>query len=150
MSDYYSVLGVPRDASPEQIKKAYRKLAMTYHPDVADDPASAERFKEIGEAYAVLSDDKKRQMYDLGGDPFRAGGGMQGTGSGESPQKSQLANGFVVIGAGYRKDNSGFQWWIRQPNGKVVHTSCRLPREARVRYQGSGHGKDFDLHYRRQ
>ncbi|WP_342371731.1 molecular chaperone DnaJ [Propioniciclava soli] len=75
MSDYYEVLGVPRDASSEQIKKAYRKLAMKYHPDVADDPASAETFKQIGEAYAVLSDSSKRQMYDLGGDPLRSGGG---------------------------------------------------------------------------
>ena len=76
LSDYYEVLGVPRDATAEQVKKAYRKLAMKYHPDVADDPASAEKFKEIGEAYAVLSDDKKRQMYDLGGDPMRGGGGF--------------------------------------------------------------------------
>ncbi len=80
MSDYYEVLGLPRDASAEQVKKAYRKLAMKFHPDVADDPASAEKFKEIGEAYAVLSDDKKRQMYDLGGDPMRNGGGMGGFG----------------------------------------------------------------------
>ena len=67
-------------AGSEELKKAYRKLAMTYHPDVADDPASAEKFKEIGEAYAVLSDDKKRQMYDLGGDPFRAAAGAGGMG----------------------------------------------------------------------
>ena len=77
-TDYYEVLGVPRDASSEQIKKAYRKLAMKYHPDVADDPGSAERFKEIGEAYAVLSDPQKRSMYDRGGDPM--GGGMGGFG----------------------------------------------------------------------
>lgn len=78
MSNYYETLGVPRDASSEQIKKAYRKLAMKYHPDVADDPQSAEKFKEVGEAYAVLSDDAKRQMYDLGGDPLRGGGGGAG------------------------------------------------------------------------
>lgn len=78
MSDYYEVLGVPRDASAEQIKKAYRRLAMRYHPDVADDADSADRFKQIGEAYAVLSDPQKRQMYDLGGDPMRAGGGGAG------------------------------------------------------------------------
>ena len=55
-ADYYEILGVPRDASPEQIKKAYRKLAMKYHPDVADAPGAAEKFKEIGEAYEVLHD----------------------------------------------------------------------------------------------
>lgn len=80
MSDYYEVLGVPRDATAEQIKKAYRRLAMKYHPDVADDPASAEKFKEVGEAYTVLSDQQKRQMYDLGGDPMHAGGGPGGMG----------------------------------------------------------------------
>lgn len=80
MSDYYEVLGVPKDASAEQIKKAYRKLAMKHHPDVTSDPASAETFKQIGEAYAVLSDDKKRQMYDLGGDPLRGGAGGFGPG----------------------------------------------------------------------
>jgi len=79
-ADYYEVLGVPRDASPEQIKKAYRKLAMKYHPDVADTPDAAEKFKEIGEAYEVLHDPNKRAMYDRGGDPL--GGGFGGGGFG--------------------------------------------------------------------
>jgi molecular chaperone DnaJ len=67
---------VPRDASPEQIKKAYRRLAMKYHPDVADTPDAADKFKEIGEAYEVLHDPNKRSMYDRGGDPL--GGGFGG------------------------------------------------------------------------
>lgn len=79
-ADYYEVLGVGRDATPEQIKKAYRKLAMKYHPDVADDPDSAEKFKEIGEAYAVLSDTNKRSMYDRGANPFGGMGGPGGAG----------------------------------------------------------------------
>ena len=69
-------LGVARDATPEQIKKAYRRLAMKYHPDVADAPDAAEKFKEIGEAYEVLHDPNKRSMYDRGGDPL--GGGFGG------------------------------------------------------------------------
>lgn len=80
MSDYYETLGVSRDASGDEIKRAYRKLAMKYHPDVADDASSAEKFKEIGEAYSVLSDAKKRQMYDLGGNPMGGAGGMGGYG----------------------------------------------------------------------
>ncbi|MCB0910907.1 MAG: molecular chaperone DnaJ [Propionibacteriaceae bacterium] len=79
-TDYYEVLGVPRDATPEQIKKAYRRLAMKYHPDVADAPDAAEKFKQIGEAYEVLHDPNKRSMYDRGGDPL--GGGFGGGAAG--------------------------------------------------------------------
>ena len=62
--DYYEVLGVDKNADEKEIKKAYRKLAMKYHPDVSDDEDSTEKFKEISEAYAVLSDEDKRQKYD--------------------------------------------------------------------------------------
>lgn len=66
--DYYKILGVPRDATQEEIKKAYRKLAMKYHPDRNKGSKEAEeKFKEINEAYAVLSDPEKRKMYDLYG-----------------------------------------------------------------------------------
>ena len=66
--DYYKVLGVAKDATKDQIKKAYRKLAMKYHPDTAKDTKNAEeKFKEISEAYAVLSDDEKRKQYDAYG-----------------------------------------------------------------------------------
>ena len=64
-TDYYKLLGVSKDASDEQIKKAYRKLAMKYHPDHAkDDKSAEEKFKKISEAYAVLSDKEKRKQYD--------------------------------------------------------------------------------------
>ncbi|MGQ9781254.1 MAG: molecular chaperone DnaJ [Nitrososphaeria archaeon] len=63
--DYYEVLGVPRDATKEQIKDAYRKLALQYHPDRNKSPDAEEKFKEISEAYAVLSDDEKRRQYDM-------------------------------------------------------------------------------------
>jgi molecular chaperone DnaJ len=63
--DYYDVLGVSKDASKDEIKDAYRKLAMQYHPDRNKSPDAEEKFKEISEAYAVLSDDEKRQQYDL-------------------------------------------------------------------------------------
>src|SRR3954451_15641566 len=72
--DLYEVLGVSRDASPEEIKKAYRQLARKLHPDVNPDAATQERFKEVTRAYDVLSDPKKREMYDLGGDPLSAAG----------------------------------------------------------------------------
>ncbi|HZI96401.1 MAG TPA: DnaJ C-terminal domain-containing protein [Actinomycetales bacterium] len=78
--DFYAVLGVSKDASAADIKKAYRKLARTLHPDAnAGDEAAEERFKEVGEAYAVLSDPDKREQYDgvramAGGARFTAGG----------------------------------------------------------------------------
>ena len=75
MSDHYEVLGVSRDATPEEIKKAYRKLARQLHPDVGG-PESAERFKEVSRAYDVLSNPEKRRAYDLGGDPNGTGGGF--------------------------------------------------------------------------
>ena len=79
MTDYYEVLGVPRDATPEQIKKAYRKLAREHHPDVAgEDPGAEERFKDVSRAYDVLGNPEKRRQYDLGGDPAGPGGGFGG------------------------------------------------------------------------
>jgi len=65
--DFYDVLGVNRGASQDEIQRAYRKLARTYHPDLNRDPAAEERFKEISEAYAVLSDPQTRQRYDAFG-----------------------------------------------------------------------------------
>ncbi|MFB4315415.1 molecular chaperone DnaJ [Actinomadura sp. 21ATH] len=79
-NDYYATLGVRRDASPDEVKKAYRRLARELHPDVNPDPETQERFKEITQAYEVLSDPKKREMYDLGADPFASGGAGAGAG----------------------------------------------------------------------
>ena len=62
--DYYKVLGVDKNASAEDIKKAYKKLALKYHPDRNKEPGAEEKFKEIGEAYSILSDDEKRKTYD--------------------------------------------------------------------------------------
>ena len=96
--DYYEVLGVPRTATPDELKKSFRKLAMKFHPDKnPDDKKSEDRFKEISEAYEILSDPQKRQTYDQfghmgaqqgfrpGGNPFEgfargAGGTNSGTG----------------------------------------------------------------------
>ena len=62
--DYYDILGVPRSSSKDQIKNEYRKLALKYHPDRNKEPGAEDKFKEISEAYAILSDDDKRAQYD--------------------------------------------------------------------------------------
>src|SRR5258706_14554231 len=79
--DYYETLGVPRNASADDIRKAYRKLARKYHPDLnPGDKSSEDRFKNVQEAYDVLSDPKKRQMYDQFG--FYSENGYPGAGPG--------------------------------------------------------------------
>ncbi|WP_402469287.1 molecular chaperone DnaJ [Isoptericola aurantiacus] len=81
MTDYYEILGVDRDASPEQIKKAYRRLARELHPDVAG-AEGEEKFKDVARAYEVLSNPEKRQQFDMGVDPSAPGGGA-GAGFGQ-------------------------------------------------------------------
>jgi molecular chaperone DnaJ len=79
--DYYATLGVRSDATSEEIKRAYRKLARELHPDVNPDPEAQERFKEVTAVYEVLSDPERRRIVDLGGDPLAPSGGGGGAGS---------------------------------------------------------------------
>ncbi|MDF1478864.1 molecular chaperone DnaJ [Leifsonia sp. H3M29-4] len=81
MADHYEVLGVERNASPEEIKKAYRRLARELHPDVNPSADASEKFKQVTHAYDVLSDPQQRQQYDLG--PQAGFGGAQGFGFGD-------------------------------------------------------------------
>ncbi len=86
--DYYKTLGVSKTASQDEIRKAFRKLAREYHPDVAKDKKTAEaKFKEINEAYEVIGDPEKRKKYDTLGADWERGGGFQpppGWGAGQA------------------------------------------------------------------
>lgn len=97
LNDYYAVLGVSRDASQEEIKKAYRRLARKLHPDVNPGAEAEEEFKRVSQAYDVLSDPQKRRSFDLGADPFATGGAGFGAGAGFS--FSDVMDAFFGAGA---------------------------------------------------
>ena len=118
--DFYEVLGVNKSASKDEIKSAYRKLAKKYHPDINKEPGAEEKFKEVQEAWDVLGDDKKRQMYDQfgmaafeqgastggAGNPFGAGFGSQGFGD---INLGDIFNSFFGGGRSSRRTNVGPQ-----------------------------------------
>jgi len=104
MSDYYNVLGIQKGASQEEIKKAYRKSAIKYHPDKnPGNPEAEKKFKEISEAYEVLSDERKKQIYDqYGADALKGGAGMGGAGGhgGFSSMEEALRTFMGAFGGG--------------------------------------------------
>ena len=112
MADYYDTLGVARNASKDDIKKAFKRLARQYHPDVAEDKQQAERkFGEINEAYSILGDDEKRAYYDRYGSapatngPDAGGGGF---GFGGFPFGDLFESIFDLGGGGRGRQQPGF------------------------------------------
>ncbi|MDQ1496183.1 MAG: molecular chaperone DnaJ [Actinomycetota bacterium] len=117
--DYYATLGVRRDAPPEEIKRAYRRLARQLHPDVNPDAETQERFKEITAAYEVLSDPSKRQLHDMGGDPLSASGNT-GFGAGFGGL-GDIMDAFFGGGA-----TRGPRSRTRQGNDALIHVEIDL------------------------
>jgi molecular chaperone DnaJ len=96
LNDYYQDLGVSRDATAEDIKRAYRRKARSLHPDVNKSPEAEEQFKRVSQAYDVLSDPEKRRSYDMGADPYAAGA----AGFGQGFSFSDIMDAFFGAGAG--------------------------------------------------
>ena len=122
MTDYYELLGVPRDATPEQIKKAYRRMAMKVHPDVTNEEGAAEQFKAVNEAYEVLSDPNKKAIYDRGGDPMSSGGGFPGGFTGGGFDFSNLMD--AMFGASQTR---GPRSRVRPGQDALVRLTLTLP-----------------------
>ncbi|RAV33106.1 molecular chaperone DnaJ [Corynebacterium heidelbergense] len=123
--DYYGILGVDRDASDAEIKKAYRKLARKYHPDVNPSEEAAEKFREASLAQEVLTDPQKRQIVDAGGDPEEQGFGQPGGGFGGfggSGGLGDIFNAFFggAAGGGQRVPR------VRQGNDALLRMSLSL------------------------
>ena len=109
--DYYEILGLKKGASKEEIKKAFKKLAKKYHPDISKEENAQEKFKEINEAVEVLLNDEKRKMYDTYGstDGFSGSGGFSGFGGDFSDFGINLEDIFEQFGFGGGGFSSGFK-----------------------------------------
>jgi molecular chaperone DnaJ len=157
--DFYDILGVAKGASKDDIKKAYRKLALQYHPDRNPGPEGEEKFKEVGEAYSVLSDDTKRQEYDrlrdavrsgagagFGGGPRGGGGGFNVSdfGFGEEFDVEDLLN--QMFGGASRGQGGGFRIGFgaqRPQRGRDVETTVRISFDEAA--EGTERKVRFDL-----
>jgi len=136
-TDYYEALGVSKNATPDEIKKAYRKLARQYHPDTnKGDKQAEERFKKISEAHDVLSDPEKRKQYDRGTGPFATAGGPSGFGGFDA---GSFAGGFGDIlsnlfgaGAGGAPGSGGARGRERAQRGRDLETEVRITFEQSV------------------
>ncbi|KAB2967946.1 MAG: DnaJ domain-containing protein [Thermoanaerobaculia bacterium] len=163
--DYYQVLGVARDASPEEVQKAYRKLARKFHPDVSKEAHAETRFKEIAEAYEVLKDPEKRARYDQFGQAWSARqsggapppgfegipfdfGGFQGAPFGTGP--SGFSSFFEMLFGQGAPDAGGRGWgtWSADGRGGWARPGANQEVVLRLRLEEAARGgvKELSLH----
>jgi molecular chaperone DnaJ len=138
--DYYEVLGVSKSASKDELKKAYRKLSKQYHPDINKEPDAADKFKEIAEAYEVLSDDQKKAHYDQFGhtDPNQGFGGGADFGGGFGGFED-IFNTFFGGGGGSRR---------RDPN--APRQGADLQYTMTISFEEAAFGKETDIEIPRE
>lgn len=164
----YETLGVSENASAEEIKKAYRKLARKYHPDINKDPDAQEKFKEINAAYEVLSDPEKKAKYDQFGDQMFGGQSFQdfargqgadidleellrqmfGAGGGFGGGHSRRSGGFGGFGGGFGGFGGGFGGGFDVPPDLDVRAKITVPFMTAVKggkYNISVDGQNFDI-----
>lgn len=134
--DYYSVMGVERDASQDEIKRAYKKLARKYHPDVSKDADAETRFKEVGEAYQVLKDPEKRTAYDQVGANRQAGEDF-------TPPPGWDA-GFEYSGSNFDGDAADYSDFFESLFGQGFRSASRSQQAGQGRSYGgfNAHGED--------
>lgn len=128
-SDYYAILGVSRDASAEEIKKAYRRKAMKLHPDVAG-PGSEEEFKQVQEAYEVLQDPQKRAIFDRGGDPTSPMGGFDAGFGGGGFDFTNLVDAMFGGGSPFGTSSRGPRSRTRRGQDALVRMRLTLAEAA--------------------
>jgi len=130
--DYYKIMGVKRDATQNEVKRAYRKLARKYHPDVSKASDAEERFKEVGEAYEVLKDPEKRAAYDQLGSNWQQGQDFQ------PPPGWQ--DGFEFSGGGYTEANSAhFSDFFEDLFGRAGGAGFQQGRQYSFQMKGEDH-----------
>ncbi len=150
--DYYETMGVARDATPDEIKRSYRRLARKFHPDVSEEPDAEDRFKEVQEAYEVLKDPEKRAAYDRFGDDWKAGRefrpppdrepdlGFRGGGYTDAGEFSEFFES-LFGGAGHQRSGAGHTH-IRM-KGEDIHARVVISLEDA--YHGATRSLSIDL-----
>lgn len=148
--DYYEVLGISKDSSKEDIKKAYRKLVKKYHPDVNKASDAEEKFKEVQEAYEVLSDESKRSAYDQYGHAGTAGfdpgtnGGFSGFNTGETP--FDMGD---ILGSFFGGNDFGFNFGMGGDSGPRDDKGADIRYRVNLSFMEAMNGGEFDIKIKR-